>query len=63
MEHFNVKHAGDLTHALTVTHHLDCSPAVVEVLREVRKITFIAVAGWAAIVCIRGLTARFQRRD
>ena len=63
MDSFAVKHAGDVSHTLTVTHHLDCSPAVLEIFREVRKIVLIAAVGWATVAGIRIINGQLRRRD
>jgi len=60
MDAFAVNHAGDVSHKLSVTHHLDISPAV---LREVRLIVTIAVVGLVTITCVRSITSLSKKKD
>ena len=51
MEQFAVKHAGSLAVQHSVL--LDCTPAVTDVLKEIRNITIVIVIGYVAVTCIK----------
>jgi len=49
MEQFSVQHAG----ALNIAHSFDCSPNVVNAVKELNKLALVLVVGWVTVTLIR----------
>lgn len=54
---FSAQHSGAINHL----HSFQLNSSVVDALREVRFAVTVVVAGWVAVVTIRGLQDSFRK--